>query len=121
MIDIEMRGAAARNIRQEEAGHWAQIRVAILFLIVVLGILASWVWEVLWQYVKDPTKPLSISLGVLLARLILAFIAGGVTFSQIYAMINKPSSENWAPYITAFQNGFLWDSIFKTITASSGV
>jgi len=115
MIQVEKRGVpstvAATNVQQ-----WAVVRVIGLFMIVVAGILASWVWEILWKWVKYPEQPITVSIGLVLARVILAFIAGGVTFRQMYLMIDQPSNQNRVQYLAAFENGFLWDSIFKTVT-----
>ncbi len=36
----------------------ATIRVILLFVIVVLGILASWFWQIGWEYLSDTSKPL---------------------------------------------------------------
>ena len=118
MIDVEKRGAGKFGIPTDKALDWAKGRVVILFVIVIIGIMASWAWEVLWTYVKDPSKPLAVSLTMVLVRFIIALIAGAVTFRQMYLMIDQASTANGVQYMVAFENGFLYDATLKTVTAS---
>ncbi len=94
----------------------AQQRIAILFLLVVLGILANWFWVIGWEYLANPSKGLNT--GPLLAvgvRIALSFLAAALTFVSTYNKINQSTSESWVPYLLAFQNGFFWQAAFDTI------
>lgn len=57
-------------------------------------------------------------MGMVIARLIVSFIAAGLSFNTIYTKVNQNSTESWTPYVLAFQNGFFWDAIIKNVTAT---
>ena len=129
MVKLEEKGIqrsrltthAADPQTREEAGGSSngKSRVAILFLILVLGILASWFWEIGWQYIAEPQNGLQFGpLPAFLVRVVLAFIIAAITFLSAYGQINKPSAESWVAYFVAFQSGFFWDAIFRSVTAS---
>jgi hypothetical protein len=94
-------------------GGW---RIAALFLVVVLGVLASWFWELGWAYLRDPSTGLylgtTVEIGV---RVVLSLIAAALTFVPTYNKIGQASSESWVPFFLAFQNGFFWEAAFDAL------
>ena len=118
MFNIKkLRSIEARGMSdQPDPQRSAAIRVFWLFLIVVLGILASWFWEIGWAYLADTTKPFQLGpFPAIVVRVILSFIAAGVTFVTMYSKINQNTQESWIPFLLAFQNGFFWDAIFQGV------
>ena len=115
MQAIESRGRPG----QADSAENANIRVLWLFLIVVAGILASWFWEIGWEYLADTTQPIRVGPALaVVVRVILSFIAAAVSFANMYTKINQNTQESWIPYFLAFQNGFFWDAIFQGIAQS---
>ena len=101
-----------QKILTEEPGR----KIAILFLLVVLGILANWFWSIGWEYLSDPSVGLSFGPApTILVRVILAFIAAALTFVPIYNKIGQTSEESWVPYFLAFQSGFFWEAALDAV------
>jgi hypothetical protein len=91
-------------------------KIAILFLLVVVGILANWFWSTGWEYLSDPSAGLSFGPALtVLVRIILAFIAAALTFVPIYNKIGQTSDESWVPYFLAFQSGFFWEAALDAV------
>ena len=87
-----------------------------LFLVVVIGILANWFWNVGWEYLRDSSKGLALgTLPVIVVRVILSFIAAALTFLPTYNKIGQTTEQSWVPYFLAFQNGFFWDAAFNAV------
>lgn len=112
---IEERGRDGRAISRRTAN----LRVAVLFIVVVLGILASWFWDVGWKYLAAPEQGLNVGpVLAVIVRVILSFIAAAITFVSVYTKIDQNTEESWIPYFVAFQNGFFWDALFQSVAAS---
>lgn len=108
---------------QQDLGKAPKLRVGLLFLFVVLGILASWFWEVAWAFLAKPEAGLvTESLLSIIVRVLLAFIIAALTFSNVYMAIKEKEGEQSAAkfifYLIAFQNGFFWDALLKTVQSS---
>jgi len=91
-------------------------RVAALFGLVVIGILASWFWVVGWAYVSHPDKgwqggPWAV-FGV---RIVLSLIVAALTFVPTYNKISQGTAQSFVPYLVAFQNGFFWQSAYDAV------
>ena len=81
--------------------------VAALYLLMVVGVLAHWVWSVGWEYLGDPAAGFPTQLPLMLGvRVVLAFIAAALTFVPTYNKIVVTDGLTWVPYFLAFQNGF---------------
>jgi hypothetical protein len=91
-------------------------RVALLFGMLVLGILANWFWTVGWEYLKDPAAGLqlgtTLEIGV---RIALGIIAAALTFVPAYREITQTGGESWVAYLVAFQNGFFWEAALDAV------
>ena len=99
----------------------AGLRIVGLFVLVVVGILAKWFWEIAWKFLADPTAGLAIGpILVLAVRVILAFLIASLTFIPIYQKVGQNTSESWIPFFLAFQNGFFWQATFDAIAAAFG-
>jgi hypothetical protein len=120
MVDREERGLQrVRRISPKKEKRNAKVQVGILFFLVVLGILANWLWGVGWEFIATPDEPPDPgNAAVIIVRVFLAFIAAAVTFTNVYTKIDQSTSESWLPYFIAFQNGFFWDALFNTVASS---
>ncbi|TKJ29525.1 hypothetical protein CEE39_09100 [bacterium (candidate division B38) B3_B38] len=88
-----------------------------LLLIVVVGILAKWFWEIGWEYIADPSKGFHFGpVWAIVVRVILGFITATLTFMSMYKKINQNTGESWVPYLLAFQNGFFWQAALDAVT-----
>jgi hypothetical protein len=93
--------------------------VAVLFIIVVVGILASWFWDVGWKYLAAPEQGLNVGPALaIIVRAILSFIAAAITVVSVYGKIDQNTQESWIPCFLAFRNGFFWDALFQSIAAT---
>jgi hypothetical protein len=91
-------------------------KVVLLFLLVVLGVLAHWFWNLGWEFLRNPDE--GITWGppaVILVRVALSFIAAALTFVPIYNKIGQPTEQSWVAYFLAFQNGFFWEAAMEAI------
>jgi len=122
MREIEARGSQIRPTAANGAGGASPgAGIAILFVLVVVGILANWFWGVGWDYIAKPTGGIAFGdLLTILVRVVLAFIAAALIFVPTYNKIGQSSSESWVPYTLAFQNGFFWHAAFDAITRQFG-
>jgi hypothetical protein len=94
-------------------GGW---RIAVLFLVVVLGVLASWFWGLGWAYLRDPSAGLYLGTAVeIVVRVVLSLIAAALTFVPTYNKVGQSSAESWVPFFLAFQNGFFWEATFDAL------
>ena len=92
-------------------GNESKPKAALLFLLLIAGILAKWFWDIGWTYLRNPEAGLHFGSWTMLAvRLALSIIAAGLTFIPIYNKIGQSTGESWVPYILAFQNGFFWEA-----------
>jgi len=113
MQNLELRGKAGLTVTQKQAN----LRILLLFGLVVVGILANWFWGIGWQYLADPQKGFPLgSAPVIVIRVALSLIAAALTFVPVYKKINQNTSESWVPYLLAFQNGFFWQAALEAIT-----
>jgi|Deesub1362A_J573_1020465.scaffolds.fasta_scaffold04445_2 hypothetical protein len=91
-------------------------RAALLFLVLLAGILAHWFWNLGWAFVRDPRAGLDFGPPlVILVRLALSLIAALLTFVPTYNKVQQPTSESWVPYFLAFQNGFFWEAALEAM------
>ncbi len=124
MVSMEQNELARRPGQDKENNlKETKLRVGLLFLLVVLGILASWFWEIAWAYLANPESGLVTgSFLSIIVRVLLAFIIAALTFSNIYMAIKEKEGEQSAAlfifYLIAFQNGFFWDALLKTVQSS---
>ena len=104
----------SRFFRIQSVGH----NVAALYLLMVVGVLAHWIWSMGWSYLNDPSGGLPIgwplALGV---RVLLAFIAAALTFVPTYNKIIVADGLTWVPYFLAFQNGFFWEAALDAVVS----
>lgn len=93
-------------------------RVAALYLLMVVGVMAHWFWSAGWGYLGDPAGGLQLGSGLMiLVRFLLALIASALTFVPTYNKISKPDGLDWVPYFLAFQNGFFWEAALETVVS----
>ncbi|MGD2253949.1 MAG: hypothetical protein PVF70_13625 [Anaerolineales bacterium] len=91
-------------------------KIASLFVLMVLGILANWFWNLGWAFLQDPEAGISFGSPLEIAvRVVLAFIAAGLTFVPTYNKISNGANLSWVPYFLAFQNGFFWEAALDAI------
>lgn len=115
-----MRSVEAKALAPERKQS-AGARIFGLFLLVVIGIIASWFWDIGTTYLKDTSKGLQLgSWTEFLVRVGLALVVAGVTFVAIYNKVGKSSGESWIPYFLAFQNGFFWEAILEGVSKQAG-
>jgi hypothetical protein len=126
MVALELEGmrrtsvtGLRENIRFPEGIHpkvWAIGRVALLFLLVLVGVAVSFYWGPLWAYQRDSSKALDLgSTNAFLVRIGLSLVISLLTFTSIYSAVQKTTSESWVPFLLAFQNGFAWQSLLQGI------
>ena len=78
------------------------------FLVVVLGIIAHWVWEILVAGL--PTGEFEFgTLGVILARVVIAFIAGAWSFAGIWGQLSGVDKK--LRLFVAFTQGFAVEAL----------
>jgi hypothetical protein len=93
----------------------------VLFALVVLGILANAFWAAGWDYVRNPSAPLSIGpFRVVFVRVVLSTIAAALTFIPTYAKIAEDTAGAVTGYFLAFQSGFFWQSAFDAVVKQQG-
>ena len=114
MQEIEQQSHANATDSQRKARR----RVIFLFVAVLLGIIAKWLWEVLNEYLADTSKGLVLGSGTILARMAVSLIIAGVTFNSIYNRVGKGTGDTNLPFFVAFQNGFFWQAIFDAVGQS---
>ena len=94
----------------------------VLFGVVLLGILANAVWAAGWEYVRNPSQPLSIGpLKVVFVRVVLSAIAAALTFGTTYTKVAESAAGPVTGYFLAFQSGFFWQSALDAVVKQSGV
>lgn len=86
----------------------------LIYGAIVLGVFASYMLEVLNKGAFPP-------LNQTLIKLIVALIIGVVVFPSIYRKADlNPVNPGFMQFAVAFQNGFFWEALMKTISASIG-
>jgi hypothetical protein len=91
-------------------------RILFLFLLVVVGILANWFWNLGWEYLSHPDAGLVLGSALEIAvRVFLAFIAAALTFVPTYNKIIEGTDLSWVPFFLAFQNGFFWEATLDVV------
>jgi hypothetical protein len=109
MQSTEIEALVRRDTPRDDARRAARLRVVLLFLLVVVGVLAAWFWDVGSTYLAstDPNKELEWgTFGAFIVRSGLALIVAGLTFPTIYEKVAKPTKDSWIAFFLAFQNGF---------------
>src|SRR4051812_42173281 len=102
---------SARSPRAKARG-----RVAGLFGMVVLGILAKSFFDTFGGYLR--TSHVAVDppgFGEVAVRVVLALIIAGVTFTSIYSKVNQATSQTNLPYVLAFQSGFFWQALLDSV------
>jgi len=111
----------ARGVDAESAKSGAAFRVVGLFLLVVLGVVAAWFWDIGSAYLasEDPNKTFQwgtwADFGI---RAGLAVVVALLTFPTIYEKVGKTTKDSWIAYFLAFQNGFFWQAVFEGVKNS---
>ena len=114
--------AATLKPAEENVTSGGTARAALLFALVVLGIMAHWFWGIGWQYLGNVAHGFQIGpVQAVIVRVGLSLIAAAPTFATIYQQVNQTSRESWLPYLFAFQNGFFWEAMFATVARQFGV
>ncbi len=92
------------------------IALIFLFLLIVVGILANWFWEIGWAYLKNPRQRLIKGPHlVIVIRILLSVVAAALTFVPTFNKIEQSTGDSWVPYALAFQNGFFWQAALDAI------
>lgn len=118
MRELEESGLERKGVARTDAEKAAVGRVIGLFVLVILGVLAAWFWDVGSAYLgsDDPNKvPQWGTLTELAVRFGLALIVACLTFPTIYEKIGKSTGDSWIAYFLAFQNGFFWQAVFEGV------
>jgi hypothetical protein len=115
MVETEREGLRNSGRDPAKVNGGAKARVVWLFVVVLFGICAHWAFEYIGAAREAGTDPTWPSAAEIVAQIIFAGIVGCLIFLNVYDKVKKPTSESWAVYFLAFQNGFFWQALFESV------
>jgi hypothetical protein len=113
-------GAAPSATAGETRGNGFPWRDAVLFVLLVGGMLARGAFDALNEYVHAAENAPSLPWKKRLARMALPLLPAVMLFQPVLSQATEGDWISWQLAVFSFQNGFFWDALFDKIRPKTG-